>query len=78
MASSAAGHRQSQLPSTRRRISPKEDPPSGWSSPGLTSEEVGPRAIRTLHIRGRDTARPASLWEKVLRPPDAGCRLLVG
>jgi hypothetical protein len=44
----------------------------------LTSEEARSEAIRTLHIRGRDTARPASLWEKVLRPPDTGCRLLVG
>jgi len=78
MASSATGHRQSQLPSTRRPISPKEDWPSGWSSPGLTSEEAGPGAIRRPLIRGRDTQRPASLREEVLRPPDAVCRLLVG
>jgi len=78
MASSAAGHRQSQLPSTRRPISPKKDWPSGRSSPGLTSEEARSEAIRTLHIRGRDTQRPASLRAEVLRPPDAGCRLRVG
>jgi len=78
MASAAAGHRQSQRPSTGRRLSPKEDVPSGRSSPGLTSEEVGPRAIRKPFIRGRHELRHRALPAGVLRPPEAGCRLLTG
>lgn len=63
-----AGRRQSQHPSTGKRISPKGDQPSGRSSPGSTSEEVKPRAIRTLYSRSR-TALPASQRPEVLRPP---------
>lgn len=58
MASSAAGHRLSQLPSTGRCLSPKEDSPSDWSSPGATSEEAGPRAGGKPRIRSSDTVRP--------------------
>lgn len=59
MASLAAGHRQSRLPSTARHSFPKEDAPLGWSGPGSTSEEASPGANRKPRIRS-DTAGPAS------------------
>jgi hypothetical protein len=69
-AESAPLNQAAHLPEGRR--------PSGWSSPGLTSEEAGPRAIRKPRIRSSDTALPASPRQEVMRTPDTGCRLLVG
>jgi hypothetical protein len=59
-ASSAAGHRQSRLPATRRPISPKEERPGGWSSPGSTSEEAGSRTGRAVHPWKRHCAARAA------------------
>lgn len=73
-ASAAAGHRQSQRPSTRRRLFPREDAPSRRSSPGSPSAEVGPRAIRKPHIHRGDTRRPGAPRPEVMRTPEAGCR----